>query len=113
MSYKEISLAEAVEAIFVGKEVYSLHRMLKDATVEDLYESKGFLVKVQNKVDPKLQEKPKEKQIWGPKKEPVRIDHNKICALYKAKWTIAKIADEMGCSEQTIRNHLDKEGLRK
>ena len=110
MNYKEISLAEAVEAIFVGKEVYSLHRMLKDATVEDLYESKGFLVKVQNKVDPKLQEK---KQVWGPKKEPAKVDHNKICALYKAKWTIAKIADEMGCSEQTIRNHLDKEGLRK
>lgn len=111
MGYKEIGLAEAVEAIILGKKVYSFHRIMKDASVEDLYEAKGFLVEVQNKVDPKLTKE--KKQNWGPKKEPAKVDHDKICALYKAKWPITKIADEMKCSEQTIRNHLDKEGLRK
>lgn len=111
MSYKEISLAEAVEAIILGKEVYSLHRMLKDASVGDLYESKGFLVKVQDRVDPKLQKK--EKQIWPPKKDPKVIDHGKIVACYKAGRTVSWIADETGCSHQTVINHLKKEGIYK
>lgn len=108
MSYKEIDLQKALETIMEEGSVYALFKLDKDATIADLYGAEAFMV--QNRVEPKLQ---KEKQIWPPKKEPARVDHDKICALYKAKWTIAKIADEMGCSEQTIRNHLDKEGLRK
>lgn len=43
--------------------------------------------------------------------EPKRIDHAKIIALWNTgTWSVAKIADEMGCSEQTVRNHLEKEG---
>ena len=112
MSYKEIDIRKAVDAVAEGLTVYVLHKLEKDATVMYLHDSEGFLIKtepVQNRVEPKLQEK----QIWPPKKEPAKIDHNKICALYKAKWTIAKIADEMGCSQQTVINHLKKEGLRK
>ena len=47
-------------------------------------------------------EKPKQKT--GP-----TVDHGKIMALYRAKWTVAAIADEMGCSQQTIYNHLRTE----
>lgn len=42
-----------------------------------------------------------------PKKTaPKKIDHGKIIALYKAGWSVAKIADEMRCSDQTVRNHI-------
>ena len=36
------------------------------------------------------------------------LDDGKIRALRKAGWTLEKIADEMGCTPQTIKNRLDK-----
>lgn len=45
-----------------------------------------------------------------PKKEPV--DHGRIVALYKAGRSMEWIADDVGCSAQTVANHLKKEGLR-
>lgn len=36
----------------------------------------------------------------------LNLDIGKIKALRKAGWTLAKIADEMRCSTQTIANHL-------
>lgn len=42
-----------------------------------------------------------------------RVDHGKIVALYTAKppRSISWIADDLGCSENTVINHLKKEGL--
>lgn len=51
----------------------------------------------------------------GPKaggKKPKKLDHGKIMALHKGKWPVAKIADEMGCSEQAVRNHIAMEETR-
>lgn len=53
-----------------------------------------------------------------PKKEAKKqmVDRGKVVALAKAKWSIAKIADEMRCSQQTVRNILRvcmTEGLKK
>lgn len=38
------------------------------------------------------------------KKKP--LDDGKMLALRKAGWTYEKIADEMGCSPQTVINHI-------
>ena len=47
-----------------------------------------------------------------PKKtEQKRFDTGKLRALRNGGWPIAKIADEMGVSDQTIRNHMKKEGI--
>lgn len=51
----------------------------------------------------------------GPKaggKKPKKLDHGKIMALHKGKWPVAKIADEMGCSERAVRNHIAMEETR-
>lgn len=45
-------------------------------------------------------------------KKPKRLDHGKIMALHKGNWPVAKIADEMGCSEQAVRNHIAMEETR-
>lgn len=50
------------------------------------------------------EEEPKEEK---PKRK--RIDQGKVLALAKAGWTVAKIADEMSCSVQTIYNALKTE----
>ena len=38
------------------------------------------------------------------------LDEGKIRALRDAKWTLEQIAEEMGCSTQTIANRLKKMG---
>lgn len=40
------------------------------------------------------------------------FDTGKLMALRSAGWSIKAIADEMGCTEQTIRNHMKKEGIK-
>ena len=43
------------------------------------------------------------------KKKRKPIDHGKIMALHRAGWSVAKIADEMRVSDQTVRNHIQQE----
>ena len=63
------------------------------------------------KVAPKVD---KAKAVEAVKAEPKTVgrkgvDHGKIVALDKAWWPTAKIADEMGVTVQTVKNHLQKE----
>ena len=48
------------------------------------------------------------KQIPDKTKHKVLIDIGKVKALRKAGWSYEKIAEEFGCSPQTICNHLNK-----
>lgn len=90
MNLKAISLREAIDAVIEEETVYMLVRMESDTMVSDLYGADGYVII---------------------KQDPVRIDHGKIVALYKAKWSIKKISDEIGCSQQTVINHLKKAGV--
>lgn len=45
--------------------------------------------------------------------ETKRIDDGKIGALRRAGWTIKAIAEEIGCSQPTIINHLKAMGIEK
>lgn len=63
--------------------------------------------------DPVKQDPPRPKQApdqkaAGKKRKP--LDDGKMLALRKAGWPYEKIADEMGCSPQTVINRIkDKE----
>lgn len=68
----------------------------------------------------KKQQEPAEedaaKKQQEPKKKPVNeVDHGRIVALYMAKppRSIKWIAEDCKCSQQTVINHLVKEGLYK
>lgn len=56
------------------------------------------------------QPKPEPKKTATRKGKPLDVD--KMCALRKAGWTLAGIAHEMKCSQQTVANHLKKAGLK-
>lgn len=117
MNLKVIPLREAIDAVIEEETVYMLVRMEADTMFSDLYGADGYVVMQEEPEpepvpEPKPAKQPKQKkQIWEPKQDPVRIDHGKIVALYKAKWSIKKISDEIGCSQQTVINHLKKEGV--
>ena len=41
-----------------------------------------------------------------------KFDKGKLLALRRARWTVKAIAEEMKCSEQTVRNHMKKEKIK-
>ena len=62
---------------------------------------------------PKKKAEPAKKSPGGVAKKPGRkpFDSGKLKALLNGGWPVAKIADEMQVSEQTIRNHMKELGL--
>lgn len=55
------------------------------------------------RAEPKKEKPADAKKPGKPKK---KLDDGKMLALRKAGWTYEKIADEMGCSTQTVINHI-------
>lgn len=51
-------------------------------------------------------------KVTKPSKETKKtgVDHGKIMALHEAGWSVAKIADEIGTTTVTVRNHIKKGG---
>lgn len=56
-----------------------------------------------------FEEEGKTSQAEKQAKKRKRLDTGKITALRNAGWSLQKIADEMGCCEQTVANVLSKE----
>ena len=67
----------------------------------------ALLAEAEPKAEPK--DKPKAKPSAETKRP--NVDNGKICALYKANWSIKAIADELNCNQATVRYWLKKEGL--
>ena len=69
-------------------------------------------VKIWKYLNEQIQEEKKEvKEEVQPEQEPKarkKLDTPKMVALRNAGWTYEKIADEMGCSTQTVINHIKK-----
>ena len=123
MKLKQITLHDAIQCAGDGN-VYIMIRLTDDTPVEQLRQADGYFLEENEEPAPQ----PEEIKPAGPftyadqwaeeqlSKEPAaqkkgKYDVGKICALRRASWSIAKIADEIGCSEQTVRNILKREGM--
>lgn len=110
---KQIALVDAVKRVINGHRVYIMFEIDPQTTIEDLGFADGFLIEEDPQPEPKPEPEPKPKA--QPKAEskkkggPAGIDHGKLIALHKAGWSIEKIADEMGCTTTTVRNHIRQE----
>lgn len=130
MKLKEITVEQAL-ARFLGEEIYILIRVRSTTDAAVLSLADGFMV-VETEPDTEPQAVPVEDvpkspagfeylttTVEEPEEEPKepatqkkgKYDTGKICALRRASWSVAKIADEIGCSEQTVRNILKREGM--
>ena len=123
MKLKQITLHDAIQC--AGDDnVYIMIRLTDDTPVEQLRQADGYFLEENEEPAPQ----PEEIKPAGPftcadqwaeeqlSKEPAaqkkgKYDVGKTCALRRASWSIAKIADEIGCSEQTVRNILKREGM--
>lgn len=112
---KKIDLAEAVQRAFdLDEEIYTLSRVTHETQLMELYVADAFCaVEMIREPEELKEEKPEKEPAEESKKKPKKneVDHGRICACYKAGWSVAKIADECRCSDQTVRNHLKQEGL--
>ena len=99
MSYKDISLNDVIKIMAQQEEVFLLTRITPSTMVEELVSAAGFVIREQEE----------------PKKNVSKIDHGKIVALYTADppRSLQWIADDIGCSIQTVINHLKQEGVYK
>lgn len=103
---KFLTMAEVVPAVMEHKQTFMMIEINEYTSLGELRDADGFMT-VEKKEDPKpKQEKSKPKPAPKP-----GVDHGKVVALYKAGWKIPQIADELGCSQQTVYNHLAKESL--
>lgn len=75
----------------------------------DLQEDK----KPEPKKEPAKRGRPKKTEEKKTEPKPKPFDTGKLKALLDGGWSVAKIADEMGVSVQTIYNKMKTEGLTK
>lgn len=129
---KKISLEEVIQKSG-SKAIYAVNLVDENTTLSDLKYAVAFYEEAEEEIKHEINQewpeddseddsedeteaaeekmpKSKPKKNGEVKRKP--IDHGKICALWKGKWRAEDIADEMGCSLQTVYNHIDKEGLR-
>ena len=104
---KAITMGEAI--VMAGNpeaEVYMMVRVCGDTTVDELANAEGFYIHAEEEEEPKKEEKTR----GGVMKA---ADHGRIVALYTANppRSIKWIADDMGITQQTVINHLKKDGL--
>lgn len=104
---KEITRAEAVERMAAEKPVFALFEIDGTMTINDLITADGFVIEAEDEEprkassEPRKSEKPKKAN-----KEPVKNQHydrGKVAALTKAGWSVKQIADELGCTDNTVR----------
>ena len=77
---------------------------------QNAQESASEAISSKDLVVPLLREKEAMKKLSGGAKP--KFDKGKLQALRRAGWSVKAIADEMKCSEQTVRNHMKKEGIK-
>lgn len=120
---KQITYQEAIELMaFAGREdiLFGLLEPAHNEEISVLHEiaNCGALFFVKEASEPQDKDKPEmiDVPVPGASGETVRlikekkppIDDGKIMALSRAGWSVAKIADEMGVTSNTIYNHIKK-----
>ena len=124
MKLKQITLHDAIQCAGDGN-VYIMIRMTGDTPVEQLRQADGYFVEEEAEPVNDVPKSPagfaylkatavepeEEPETDKPTQKKGKYDVGKICALRRANWSVAKIADEIGCSEQTVRNILKREGM--
>lgn len=124
MKLKQITLHDAIQCAGDGN-VYIMIRLTDDTPVEQLRQADGYFVEESEELAPApvpakvedihpagdFTQEDQWKEEDKPTQKKGKYDVGKICALRRASWTVAKIADEIGCSEQTVRNILKREGM--
>lgn len=102
MKFAKVTLASALE-MAGEKEIYILTELSDQTTLADFKKAAAYVVRIED--DEQIPE-----PVPEPAEEPVRrknsVDHDEIIRMAQEGCTPREIAEEIGCSEQTVRNHI-------
>lgn len=102
----KVTADELAEFVVLLCQAHGIDRPVADPEENKYTKAVGAAIK---QVYDVVEEVPEKTEKAKPKKGR-KVDTGKIKALYDGKWSIKAIADEMKCSEQTVRNVI-KEAL--
>lgn len=96
MRFEKITLASALE-MAGNKEIYILSSLSEQTTLAELKKAAAFVIPIEET-----------EQIPEPAEETAKkkIDHDEIIRMAQEGCTPREIAEKIGCSEQTVRNHI-------
>lgn len=99
MRFEKITLASALE-MAGNREIYILTKLSDQTTLAEFKKAKAYVVQIEE--DEQIPE------IEGASEEPAKkkIDHDEIIRMAQEGCTPREIAEKIGCSEQTVRNHI-------
>ena len=108
MRFEKITLASALEQAG-DREIYILTELSDQTTLADFKKAAAYVVRIED--DEQIPE-----MVPEPVEEPARrkssVDHDRIMELAAAGYPPKEIAEQIGCSEQTVRNHIARENPR-
>lgn len=96
MKFAKVTLASALE-MAGEKEIYILTELSDQTTLADFKKAAAYVVRIDD-----------DEQIQEPVEETAKkkIDHDEIIRMAQEGCTPREIAEKIGCSEQTVRNHI-------
>jgi DNA-binding NarL/FixJ family response regulator len=89
--------------------VYMLMPVTAQTTIGQLMQADRLVCEVEVEAEAKTE--PKHRQAEKPKATKSKlgtVDHDAIIELHKAGRSVASIGMELHCTDQTVRNHIDK-----
>ena len=100
MKFAKVTLASALE-MAGEKEIYILTELSDQTTLADFKKAAAYVVRIED--DEQIPE-----PVPEPAEEPVkkRIDHDEIIRMAQEGCPPREIAEKLGCSDQTVRNHI-------
>ena len=109
MKYEAIT---PVQVILSGgeNEIYMITRVTGELTLDEIRNATGFVVPIEELPEPVPVEAPE--QTEEPARRKSSVDHDRIMELAAAGYPPKEIAEQIGCSEQTVRNHIARENPR-
>lgn len=106
MKYEAITPVQVILSDYCT-EIYMITRVTGELKLDEIRNATGFVVPIDELPEPEPVEAPEE-----PARRKSSVDHDRIMELAAAGYPPKEIAEQIGCSEQTVRNHIARENPR-
>ena len=99
MKFEKVTMASALE-MAGNREIYILTKLSDQTTLADFKKAAAYVVQIEEDEQiPEIETAPEE-----PAKK--KIDHDEIIRMAQEGYPPREIAEKIGCSDQTVRNHI-------
>ena len=99
MRFEKVTLASALE-MAGNREIYILTELSDQTTLADFKKAAAYVVRIEE------DEQVQEPDVLPEEPAKKKIDHDEIIRMAQEGCTPREIAEKIGCSEQTVRNHI-------